>query len=204
MDDLAALSQSAVADRPKRGLEEVVGADALLQHRQQLYSVPASLPSGSPASSTSPIPSLPPPFNIPYSSPGMSSSIGAMSYIPGYEWWPQLVGPASGPSYAPAGQEFGFHAASAGPSTGGGGGGAGVRGTSQLMPGPHQSLFTFDQSQLSDGFMQGVAGPSQHQQQEQEQRHHSQPPRHPGTSQHHPQQQQHHRTYGQGHGYPPP
>lgn len=170
MDDLAALSQP--SDRPKRSVDEALGADRNTEVLQpHLYGPSSSTSANMPPSHSS--------FN-PYSSSSLHAPQSAMSYIPGYEWWPQLIGPASGPSsYA---QEYGF-------------------GQQQQQQQPSTSLesghsmlpFTFDQSQLSSDFLQGVSGSSMsqsHQGQQQQQQ--SGTPGGDGS----------HRHYGQG--YPPP
>ena len=132
-----------------------------------------------------------PPYNM-FSGQDMPpSSSDAMSYIPGYEWWPQLVGPGTGGGEICA-QDFRPYQ----PTPLG----------SQLLP--PQGLFTFNQANLSPEFVHDVdpsqhvsthAGPSHS--------HQSRNPSLPPGYEHHEQQQspyeQQHRPY-ERHGYPPP
>lgn len=192
MDDLAALSHA--ADRPKRGLDEAFGTD---RNSDLLSSSLYGLSSFSPANTSgtsSTLTSSSSPFPMSYASPNPNSNsnastnpnaaISSMSYIPGYEWWPQLIGPGNAGSNSAYPEQFGY------------GSQAG------MVPAP-QSLFTFDQSQLAEDFMQNVqsvqdvgdAGPAmvgpsgqQHQQQQQ-----PQPPPHSGA----PNPPSQHHRYGQ-------
>ena len=59
-------------------------------------------------------------------------------YVPGSEWWPQLIGPGAGQALPQAHYDY-----PAPPMA-------------TQLSGLPQSLFTFDQDQLSSDFMQGV------------------------------------------------
>ena len=125
--------QTRVSDRPKRRVEEALGEDRnsdLVQ--QQMYG-----PSMASSSSYQPMQSQPASYPMSYTStmPGPSSTI---PYLPGSEWWPQLIGPAAGQSMQQPG--YGYAPTTVGTHFSG-------------LP---QSLFTFDQDQLSSNFMEGV------------------------------------------------
>ncbi|KAI0094285.1 fungal-specific transcription factor domain-containing protein [Irpex rosettiformis] len=156
MDDIAALNQS-TDKRLKRGLDEALSEDKtadLLFNVQSQYNTFAG-----------------------QDLPSTSSSADAMSYIPGHEWWPQLVGPGTIGNWDLGMQDY--RAYQAPPFV------------------PSQGLFAFDQGHLSTGFNVDQSSSS----------HHVAPlqshqgdrvPMFPREHEHH----EHHRDYGH-HGYPP-
>ncbi|KAI0697535.1 fungal-specific transcription factor domain-containing protein [Cytidiella melzeri] len=137
MDDLSAHNRSSEG-RPKRGLQEVLGGDRSpgLLHQ---YSVP-HIATNEPSSSSPQ--NLSSPYAM-FADEGIQSPpSSAMSYVPGYEWWPQLIGPGTGGGYVTP--DYGaFQLSPMG---------------SQLVP--PQGLFTFDQNQLTSDFMQEVGAVS--------------------------------------------
>lgn len=63
--------------------------------------------------------------------------MSTMPYVPGSEWWPQLIGPAAGQGFSAG---YAYQPTAMG----------------SHLSGLPQGLFTFDQDQLSSDFMQGV------------------------------------------------
>ena len=126
--------------RPKRRVEEALGDERnsdLIQQQQQQPSMYAQ-PVASSSSAYVPMEPTPVSYGLPYTT-AMQAAAPTMHYVPGSEWWPQLIGPGAGQSAQQA--SFDYPAA--------------TMGTTQLSGLP-QSLFTFDQEQLSSDFMQGV------------------------------------------------
>lgn len=137
LSDFAAHNRT--SERPKRGVEEALGDEGnsdLLQ--QQMYAAGPSMAASS--SSYHPIHHHhQPQYAIAYSST-MQVPSTTIPYIPGSEWWPQLIGPAAGQSLPQPQPGYGYPPATMGPQ----------------LSGLPQSLFTFDQDQLSSDFMQGL------------------------------------------------
>ena len=159
MDDLTAHRETA-AGRNKRPLDEALSHETpmdLTMHAPYPHGL--SPLQGPGASGSSHLPPTMPPYGMGSTSPG--------PYVPGYEWWPPLVGPGISHPYQadPA-------AYPAGPMV-------------APFAGAPSSLFTFDPTHMSADFMQGVSqgdpGPSTMQQQHYSQHQHhgqQQPPPH--------------------------
>lgn len=116
-------------NRSKRRAEEPLAEERSDDLHRQLYANPSLHPSTS-YSHMQPQQAYP---AMPY-----GSALPTVPYLPGSEWWPQLIGPAAGQGIPQQGYHF--------PST--------TMGTH--LSGLPQSLFTFDSDQLSSEFMQGV------------------------------------------------
>ncbi|KAJ3556519.1 hypothetical protein NM688_g1984 [Phlebia brevispora] len=130
LDDYTA--QSRASGRPKRRVEEALGSDRnsdLLQ--QQMYGDPAMQPSAS----YDVMHSQQAPYALHYNPAMQLPPASTVPYLPGSEWWPQLIGPAAGQGLPQQG--YNYPPASAGTH----------------LSGLPQSLFTFDQEQLSSDFM---------------------------------------------------
>lgn len=129
---MAELNQNAV-NRPKRGLDELLSedrtADLLFKYGIPYNHNHYNLPFYS-------VQSPNPPYSM-YTGQHVPTH-DPLAYIPGYEWWPQLVGPGTSAGYAS--QDYRTY----NPSPLG----------SQLVP--PQGLFTFNQNQLSGDFMHDV------------------------------------------------
>lgn len=174
MDDLVALSQT--AERPKRDVEQALGVDRNSDLLMRYGVTPTSR-----ASSSTSTPSSMQSTNSPYgmyanaATTTMQPEQSTISFIPGYEWWPQLVGPGTGGGFT--NQEYDVFQP---PPLG-----------SQIMP--PQGLFTFDGSQITSDFMHnvGVAGTNIPEAQQPQQPH--QQPHQPHQPQHHQHHQQHQR-----------
>ena len=150
MDDLTALSET--AGRPKRRADEALGPEASSD-----LLTPAPYPQGLPS-----LQGAGSNLSTGVSPYGMGSTSPGPSYVPGYEWWPQLVGPGISQPYQPEAASYSADPLVT-PYTG--------------MP---NSLFTFDPTHMSADFMQDVQqggpGPSTMQHYSQHPNHQQQPP----------------------------
>lgn len=130
MDDLSVLSET--AGRPKRSAEEALSEDPPAnmfvaqpypQHLPPLQTMGAST------------------SNLAVGGPyGLGSPSPGPPYVPGYEWWPQLVGPATGQAFPSDAMQY-------------------TGGPVSSYSGLSNSLFTFDPNHLSADFLQGVSSP---------------------------------------------
>lgn len=118
-----------LSNRPKRRAEEPLTDERSEGIPHQLYANPTLHPSTS-YGHLQPQQAYP---AMPY-----GAALPTVPYLPGSEWWPQLIGPAAGQGLPQQGYHY--------PPT--------TVGTH--LSGLPQSLFTFDSDQLSSDFMQGV------------------------------------------------
>ncbi|KIP10141.1 hypothetical protein PHLGIDRAFT_11523 [Phlebiopsis gigantea 11061_1 CR5-6] len=158
MADLPAHRET-TSGRNKRPLDDILRSEAPMDLGMH-SSYPQGLPSlqGPGPSGSSQLPPIMPPY-------GISSTSSPGPYVPGYEWWPPLVGPGISHPYQadPA-------AYPPGPMVG-------------PFAGAPSSLFTFDPTHMSADFMHGVSQgdsgssvmPQHHYSQHHDQQHH--PPR---------------------------